>query len=568
MKSIPIDFFANVTPNVISAGGDGVNVAGLLLTSSTAVPIGTVMPFYLPIDVAAHFGPASAEAAFAANYFTGYDGSPIKPAYLLIAQFPVAGVAPYLEAGTLATPLATLTALSAGTITISLNGAPVVSGNINLSTATSYSQIASIVQTALGFNDASFTGSVTGNVLTAASITGTLAPGQVIAGAGIGAGTSIASQLTGPTGGAGTYQLSAAVSTPVTTEGMTAGPATVAYSSQLDAFVITMGTPGTTDTIAVANVGGIATALKLTAATGAAVSVGSGPGVPGVAMDAIAAQTQNWVTFTTLFEGTNAQKEAFAAWVNGKLDRYAYVCWSTNPLDVVIGDETGGFAAIQAANYDGVHLQYAPVNGALAAAFIMGAGASIDFTRLNGRRNFAFLTQSGLPADVADYNVALHAQARGVSFYGVFGSAASSMFRYAIGGITGKFVWLDSYINQVWMNDALKLALADLLANVGFIPYNGVGNTKISQHLSDPIQAAVNFGAVQAGVPLSNAQIDEVNTMAGVRVDNIIFQRGWALIIQPASAATRVARASPPILFFYCDGQSVQALDLTSTEVQ
>jgi hypothetical protein len=39
-------------------------------------------------------------------------------------------------------------------------------------------------------------------------------------------------------------------------------------------------------------------------------------------------------------------------------------------------------------------------------------------------------------------------------------------------------------------------------------------------------------------------------------------------VIQPATAQVRAARGSPPIIFFYTDGQSVQSLALTSTEIQ
>jgi hypothetical protein len=55
---------------------------------------------------------------------------------------------------------------------------------------------------------ASFTGVIASGVLTASSVTGALAPGQMINGTSIVSGTSITEQLSGPTGGAGTYQLS------------------------------------------------------------------------------------------------------------------------------------------------------------------------------------------------------------------------------------------------------------------------------------------------------------------------------------------------------------------------
>jgi hypothetical protein len=66
---------------------------------------------------------------------------------------------------------------------------------------------------------ASFTGSISGTVLTASSVTGTILPGQLVLGSGTSQGTKIVSNGTG-TGGAGTYNLniSNTISGPMTTE--------------------------------------------------------------------------------------------------------------------------------------------------------------------------------------------------------------------------------------------------------------------------------------------------------------------------------------------------------------
>ena len=69
----------------------------------------------------------------------------------------------------------------------------------------------------------SFTGAIAGTTLTVSAVTsGTIMPGATLAGTGVTAGTTIVSQLTGTTGGAGTYQISASqtvASTAMTTSG-------------------------------------------------------------------------------------------------------------------------------------------------------------------------------------------------------------------------------------------------------------------------------------------------------------------------------------------------------------
>ena len=68
---------------------------------------------------------------------------------------------------------------------------------------------------------ASFTGSINGNTLTASSVTGTIDVDQAVLGASVENGTYIVQQLTGTTGGAGTYQVS--ISHNVTAVAMTSG---------------------------------------------------------------------------------------------------------------------------------------------------------------------------------------------------------------------------------------------------------------------------------------------------------------------------------------------------------
>ena len=82
---------------------------------------------------------------------------------------------------------------------------------------------------------ASFTGSIASGVLTASSVSGgILHPGYVIAGSGVTGGTTITSQLSGTTNGAGTYQTSG--SQTISSEAMTAN------ANQTDAVLKNNGT--------------------------------------------------------------------------------------------------------------------------------------------------------------------------------------------------------------------------------------------------------------------------------------------------------------------------------------
>lgn len=564
--SIPASAIVNVIPNVIDAGGSGLDLSGIFLTSNNRVPIGTIAAFSSAAAVSEFFGSGAAETLVAQRYFAGYDGSPIKPAQILFYQYPSADVAAYLRGGSVAAlTIDELQDTPVGAITLTIDGVAVTSGDIDLSAVASFSDAATAIETALNYADAVVTGSIAGTTLTVSAVTsGALAVGQIIAGTGITEGTKITSLITG-TGAEGTYGVSVAQTVGSTT--IRAGEATVAYDPTSGAFVITAGTPGAEGDISVANSGATADALKLSSATGAITSQGAAAGVPGTAMDDVIANTQNFATFATIDKPSVDDMVAFGAWANAQGARYVYVMWDNNVAATQANDTTSAGARIIAANYGSTVPVYAPVDGLALAAFVMGGIASIDFARVNGRTNLAFRSSDALAAGVTNATIADHLIANGYNFYGAYATAADQFIFFYPGQVTGPFKWIDTLVNEIWMTNNFQLALMGLLTAIPSIPYNDVGYQMIETSLTDPIDAAVNFGAIRPGVPLSALQRTQVNTQAGADVAPVIEQRGWYLQVRPASAEVRAERGSPPCDFWYTDGQSVQKIVLNSVEI-
>ena len=594
-KSIPMDFVASVTPAVEAVEGSAVDIVGVVLTQNTLLPAGEAMEFVSDKAVGAFFGTGSAEYAYAEGYFAGDDDATQTPATLYFVRYPEAAIPAFLLGATGAS-LAALQAITAGSITLEVNGASLTSANVNLSAAGSFSAVAAALQTALAHNDAAFTGAIAGNVLTVSAVaSGALAVGQAIAdtAGNVPAGVTILEQLTGTAGEAGTYQLSSTFAEPVSAETMTAGALTVAYLSTPGAFVITTGTPGTADSITVANTGALATAMGLTAAAGATASPGAAAATPGAFMDGVVNEVTDWATFTTLWEPVSADKVVFFQWTDAQGDNYAYVCWSTEAEDVDPNATSGSASHTMrsssacpttSARWPSASTSrrvlisptaskcpastYAPVNLALKAAFIMGAAACINFEEANGRRNFSYLKQASLSADVTDKDTAAVLKAKRINFYGKLSSKKNSYNREMFGFVSGEFLWMDSYINQIWLNSNLQEDLFLVLDTYPNIPYNTEGYSYISEGLGDTISTALSFGAIQTGITLTAAQANAVNTKAGTNVSSVLETEGWALVIQAATGTIRSGRGSPPIYFFYTDGESVNTLNLTSTEVQ
>jgi hypothetical protein len=479
MSTIPSSEIVATSPSVLATGGAGLQVIGLFLTRNIRVPIGAVLPFSGATSVQNFFGPGS-EATSAGIYFLGFEGATQTPGSQLWAQYNQGPVAGYLRGGNIsAITLQALQALT-GTLSVVVGGYTYSATGITLAAASSFSSASAILQTDLNTSlpaggaatgtiapeTASVTASIAGTIMAVtAEASGTLVPGSILSGTGVTAGTSLVEQLTGTTGGTGTYVVtpsqvvtsttvtgayglftavsgltgafavgqtlsgtSVTAGTQITAfDGGTGGLGTyyvtpsqttsstvitgtgsalvISYDSTSGAFVITSGFSGAGATMAFAT-GSIAASLLLTAATGAVLSQGSAPATPAAFMNALIQVNNNWVGFTTTFDpdggSGNVQKQAFSAWKNTQNNRFAYVCDDTDITPTASVPATSSLGYILSNNGDsGTSLNYEPSVQYL-SSFVLGTMASINFQQTGGRITFAFKAQAGFVAGVSD----------------------------------------------------------------------------------------------------------------------------------------------------------------------
>jgi hypothetical protein len=219
-------------------------------------------------------------------------------------------------------------------------------------------------------------------------------------------------------------------------------------------------------------------------------------------------------------------------------------------------------------NYSGTCLLYDPTDTVHLAAFVMGYGASINFGTVNGRTTAAFRSQVGLAATVTNQTVAQNLIANGYNFYGAYAKANQNFLFLYPGSVSGPFQWLDSYYNQIWLNNEFQLDLMELLTIVSAIPYTTPGYALIPAACQTTINQGLSFGAFRAGVPLSSLQKTQIINSAGADITSALFSQGWYFQVQAASPQVRQARGTPPCFFWYTDGQSVQQITLNSINVQ
>jgi hypothetical protein len=94
-------------------------------------------------------------------------------------------------------------------------------------------------------SSATFTGSITTTTLTTSGVTGTITPGMLLSGGTVAANTYIASQLSGTTGGAGTYSVTVSQSATCTTSSTFSNSGTFGPVIILPAATVTVPSGGT-----------------------------------------------------------------------------------------------------------------------------------------------------------------------------------------------------------------------------------------------------------------------------------------------------------------------------------
>jgi hypothetical protein len=341
----------------------------------------------------------------------------------------------------------------------------------------------------------------------------------------------------------------------------------VAYDSVLKAFTFTNTATGAASTVDYAS-GTLAGPLSLTKATGAVLSQGAAQSVPGNAMDTAIAISANFASFTTTFQPSQADMLAFSAWASGQTSRFIYFAWEASTTAVTSPDTSSLGYQVRQANYGGTVNLYDPNNPALLAAFAMGSIASLDFSRTNGRATLAFRSNStGLFAGVTSLPIAQALQANGYNFYGGYATANAPFNFFYPGQVSGPFAWIDSMADEIWLNAGLQLALIQLLTTEGSIPYNAEGYAMVEAALQPQIDTAVAYGAIRPGVDLSSQQAAQIKALVGTDASGPLYQRGWYVKIMPATPAVRAARGPIQGYVLYCDGQSIQAINVNSIQV-
>jgi hypothetical protein len=281
-------------------------------------------------------------------------------------------------------------------------------------------------------------------------------------------------------------------------------------------------------------------------------------------MAAIRARSENWVTFTTLWAAPTDEMLEYAAFASANYG-WLYVAHSQDPNIPSPDSSADPASALKASACEHSAIVYGAVDYAL---FIMGSIASISWLRVNGTITLAFKRQPGLAAYVTDESQAAALEAKNCNYFGNFATRnAEFVFLYNGCLSASRYGFIDPYINSVWLNNRLQVALMDGLTMSGRVPYNERGYAKIRAWMMDPIKAGLNNAAIEPGIALSEAQKSELFNEAGMDISGELSTQGYFIQIIDPGAPVRAQRQSPVVNLWYTYGGAVQKIEVASTAI-
>lgn len=334
------------------------------------------------------------------------------------------------------------------------------------------------------------------------------------------------------------------------------GDVTVEYNAVMKKFIIKTTTVGADSRISVAT-GDVADVLGLSEDAGAIVSKGGVAASVAETMRQITGNFKNFVTFSTAYEASDEENIELAKWVSANYG-YAFIAHTTE-ANALVPESTADLAS--KLKEETVQYVCAVWGGAPYAAFVMGCFASIAWDRNNAVITQAFKRSALLSPNVSSDDEFDCLNNKGYTFIGNF-ACRNSEFNVAYQGfmVYGDFKFLDTLVNDIWLNSKLQTSVFFGLQSLDAVPYNEQGYTSIRAWMLDAAEAAIKNGIIRAGITLNETQKDALYTMLGDDYSAELYQNGFVIVVKDPGALARQNRTSPETYLAYTSGGSVHAI--------
>lgn len=151
--TIPIRKYVAITTAIANTEGTArKDLIVRVLTTNPLFAANTVYEFTSSADVAAFAGALSPEAKFASEYFGWISKTATQAQKISFMRYSFDALAPYMYSTKALTPIATLKAVTDGSMVVNLGGTAYTVNNIDLSPITTYADVATALQAAVRAN--------------------------------------------------------------------------------------------------------------------------------------------------------------------------------------------------------------------------------------------------------------------------------------------------------------------------------------------------------------------------------------------------------------------------------
>lgn len=494
--------------------------AGCCITANVLIPTsnaGPVLQFTSADDVKAYFGQNSAEYAQSIIYFKGANTSTTKPSYIYFGRYISADVAPYVRGITNKDPAGLLTSLKAitsGSLTVVIDDTNYVTSSINLAAATSLSNVAALLQTAIRTANAALTAltvtfSSLNNVFTVSS---------------------------GVAGAAETMSFSP-VSSLATL--LTFTEASGAYLSQgADAM-----TPAE-------NMDNISENWQ---------------------------DTFSFWPVDNLGDNTDATALAIATWNNTQGDNYTFFTSSSEAALANSNDTTSLAYQINNADIPNNDTAIVYEESVQITPFATGTIAAADYTQPGSAITLAFKSQAGLPTYVTSTATAQVLNSKKVNYYGKYkltsGSTNQNTFAFfQPGGILGVWGFIDNLMAKVYIGRQIQFNLVQYFLGVNEVVNDNDGYTQIRNIITSVMNQCLPAGNGGNGIIALGQTFDietqqEIKSLYGISTTDLTLN-GYVIQNNSATQQQRQDRESPPWFVLYVKGSAVQYLPIYTAALQ
>lgn len=435
-----------------------------VLTANQILPPGIVVEFSNAKAVAAYFGDASEEAKRAQAYFSFISKMITSPSLISFARWVSSNIPPMIVGDGLPKQLASFTSVSSGVLQLLIGGSGgtlVSITGINLATATSLTDVASKLQTAIRAATPS------NAMLTTATVTFNTNTNQFV--------------LTGSSTSAGTGAISCQAS------------GLAGDLSQIVGW-----------------------------ATGQQVEVpGQQAALPYAAVSASADISNNFGSF--VFAGnplTNAQIAGVAEWNDAQNNQYLYSVASkmSNMALLYNGDNTA--TNPKCSGFSGLSLN--ALSDSAPNDYIEQSPCEIlaatDFNQPSANQNYMFYQFPKRNVVVTDDIVADSMDKLRANYIGLTQSAGQPLAFYQRGLLCGgdqAAVDTNIYVNEIWVKSTITAQILSLLLAVGSVPVNAQGASMILAVIQPVLNQALVNGVFSAGKTLTPVQQVYIGQVSG-----------------------------------------------------